>query len=127
MFRSRVVIIAPGSWRRYDATEWRDALVLVERGPVELQDRDGGRRAFARGAVLWLAGLPLAALHNPGRRPVVLIAITRRPRARTAARALPFPSAPPPGARPSGPGRRREARAYLRGRRRNTLVPWPTT
>ncbi len=116
MFRFRVVIIAPGSWRRYDATEWRDALVLVERGPVELQDRDGRRRSFARGAVLWLTGLPLAALHNPGRRPVVLVAITRRPRARTAARALPIPAAPPPGARAGRPGRRREARAYLGAR-----------
>jgi hypothetical protein len=76
-FRRREITIAPGRARLYDAAEWRDALVVVERGEVHLECRAGGFRSFARGAVLWLTGLPLRALHNRGTEPAVLVAVWR--------------------------------------------------
>jgi hypothetical protein len=77
-FEMRTVSIAPGCGLAYDALQWRDALVVVERGEVELECLHGSRRRFAHGEVLWLIGLPLRALHNAGREPVVLVAVTRR-------------------------------------------------
>ena len=66
MFDVRMVALAPGGERPYDAAEWRDALVLVEQGCIELLGAAGGRRTFERGALLWLDGVPLRALANPG-------------------------------------------------------------
>jgi hypothetical protein len=73
----RVVVVPPGRGRAYDAAEWRDALVLVERGRIELCGTGGGRLSVGAGAALWLAGLPLRELHNPGPEPAVLVAVTR--------------------------------------------------
>jgi hypothetical protein len=73
----RVVVVAPGRGRAYDAAEWRDALVLVERGRIELWGPAGGRLGFGAGEVLWLDGLTLERLHNPGREPAVLVAVSR--------------------------------------------------
>lgn len=77
-FELRVVLIAPGHERLYDEAEWRDALVVVEQGEVELEGSGGSSRSFGRGAVLWLVGLPLRALHNRGPEPVSMVAISRR-------------------------------------------------
>ena len=77
-FRRRVVTIAPGERCAYVSEDWEDALVLVEDGAVELEDLGGDRRSLARGAVLWLVGLPLKAVHNVGRHPAVLVAVSRR-------------------------------------------------
>lgn len=76
-FDVRVVEIPPGGERPYDGTEWHDALVVVDRGEVELDCRDGSRPRFAGGAVLWLGGLPVRALRNPGPAPAVLVAVSR--------------------------------------------------
>jgi hypothetical protein len=76
-FELRVVAIAPGRARAYHEQEWRDALVFVERGEIELESQRGSRR-FARGDVLWLIGLPLRALRNRGHEPTLLVAISRR-------------------------------------------------
>ena len=80
-FERRIVSVPPGGALEYDVADWRDALVLVVRGEIEL-----GRERFARGAVLSLAGLPLRALYNRGAEPAELIAVRRR-RAAPAARA----------------------------------------
>ncbi len=77
-FELRSVSLAPGGERPYDADEWRDALVVVGRGRVELESRGGRRHAFGRGETLWLTGLPLRSVRNPGREPAVLIAVWRR-------------------------------------------------
>ena len=69
--------VAPGRTRRYDDAEWRGALVIVEHGAIELEAGSGTLHRFARGDVLWLAGLALQALHNRGREQAVLVAITR--------------------------------------------------
>jgi hypothetical protein len=76
-FHVRRVVVAPGDERSYDESEWRDSLVVVESGRIELECRGGHRRRFGRGDVLWLIGLPLRALHNCGRVPTVLVAVSR--------------------------------------------------
>ncbi|HEV8297734.1 MAG TPA: hypothetical protein VGQ20_10560 [Acidimicrobiales bacterium] len=77
-FQRRVVTIDPGGERRYVHAEWRDAIVLVERGTVELEGVSGRRFRFGRGAILCLVDVPLRALHNVGPEPVALVAIARR-------------------------------------------------
>jgi hypothetical protein len=77
-FERRVVVLAPDHRRIYDAAEWRDAIVVVEQGQIELECVDGSRRCFARGAVLCLDRLPLRAIHNRGAAPAALVAVSRR-------------------------------------------------
>ncbi len=84
-FELRLVDIAAGSQIPFDPAAWDDALVVVESGEVELECRAGGRRAFGTGAVMFLTGLPLRALHNPGPEPALLAAVSRAG-ARTTAR-----------------------------------------
>jgi quercetin dioxygenase-like cupin family protein len=79
-FARTVVELEPGGTRPYDAAEWHGALVVVERGEVELQRATGGGLRLRRGAVLCLAGLGLRALHNPGAEPTVLVAVRRADR-----------------------------------------------
>ena len=78
MFELRLVALPPGRARRYREAEWRDALVVIERGHIELECVGGGRRRFVRGDVLWLIGMPLLALHNPGPDAALLAAVSRR-------------------------------------------------
>ena len=77
-FEVRQLALEPGQERPYDESEWRDALVLVERGEIELEGVSGARTSFSEGAVLWLAPLPLRALHNRGTEPARLAALSRR-------------------------------------------------
>jgi len=71
------VVVLPGYSRAYDAAEWRDALVVVERGRIDLCGPGGGRLGFGAGEVLWLADLTLSRLYNPGPEPAVLVAVAR--------------------------------------------------
>ena len=77
-FRLRGITIAPGASRPFREEDWSDALVVVERGEVELQCMAGVRRRFGTGAVMWLQGMDLQALHNPGAEETVLSAVSRR-------------------------------------------------
>jgi hypothetical protein len=77
-FDVRRIVLAPGAERRFDEAEWRDAIVVVESGRIELECRSGSRCGFRRGDVLWLVGLPLRALRNSGRTRTVLVAVSRR-------------------------------------------------
>jgi quercetin dioxygenase-like cupin family protein len=77
-FEVRRVTVAPGRALAYDEADWRDALVVVEHGRIELEATGGSRRMFERGAVLWLAGVPLRAVHNHGPERVVMVVFTRR-------------------------------------------------
>jgi len=77
-FRRRSVVLESGQSRPSGDAEWRDALVIVERGDVELECAAGGRRRFSGGAVLWLEGIDLRMLHNVGDEPAVLLAVSRR-------------------------------------------------
>jgi len=78
-FVVRLVAVAPGGTRAYDEAEWRDALVIVAHGQIELEGLSGSRRSLERGAVLWLAGLPLRALHNRGQESALIVAFLRAP------------------------------------------------
>jgi hypothetical protein len=75
---ARLSTIPPGQERRYEDAEWRGALVVVERGVIELECLGGSRWRFKEGDVLYLAGLPLRALHNAGSEPAMLSALTRK-------------------------------------------------
>jgi quercetin dioxygenase-like cupin family protein len=77
-FMRREVTIPPGGERPYDAAEWWDSLVMVERGEVELDCRGGALARFTRGDILWLTGLPVCALRNTGDEPAVLVAVSRQ-------------------------------------------------
>jgi hypothetical protein len=76
-FDVRAVAIWPGVERAYDEDEWRDAIVFVRRGKIELECLTGERRSFESGHIFWLANLPLRALHNPGDRPALLLVVSR--------------------------------------------------
>jgi hypothetical protein len=76
-FSRRVVTIAPGDRRPYVDEDWRDALVVIVRGAVDLECTRGGRRRFEAGTMMSLEGLGLVALFNPGPSGLVIIAITR--------------------------------------------------
>jgi hypothetical protein len=89
-FELLVITLAPGRARPFEPAEWRDALVVVERGEVELESVRGASERFERGAVLCLTGLPPRALHNRGGETAVLTVVRRgarplRPTARRAA------------------------------------------
>lgn len=77
-FRLSAITVAPGDSRPYRAEEWDDALVVVERGAVELECRAGGRRRFGEGAVMWLQGMDLRTIRSVGETPLVLAAVSRR-------------------------------------------------
>lgn len=79
-FRRRVVTIGPRRCRGFDASEWADAIVLVERGRVEVACADGTVLRFGERDLLWLAGLPVRSLRNPGEDETVLVAVRRRRR-----------------------------------------------
>jgi hypothetical protein len=69
--------IACGEARTFVDAEWRGALVVVERGVLELECIAGQRARFEQGAVLWLDGLPLRTLRGGGE-PTLLSAVRRR-------------------------------------------------
>ena len=73
-FVAQTVVIAPGC----EVTQWRDALVVVESGEVELETTTAIRRRFRSGDMLWLTGLSLRCLCNSGDEPAVLKAVSRR-------------------------------------------------
>ena len=77
-FDLRAVAVEVGIERIYNEAEWKNSLVVVARGEIELESVDGDARRFGRGSVLCLVGLPLRALRSRGTEPAVLVAISRR-------------------------------------------------
>ncbi len=73
----RTVRVAPGGSLPYEEAEWRDALVTVESGELELVMTCGRSCFFHSGDLLWLQGLPLASLRNRGDEPAVLVAASQ--------------------------------------------------
>jgi hypothetical protein len=76
-FVLKILTLAPESEEPYREEDWADAIVIVERGELEVECQAGGRKLFRRGAILWLVGLPLRTLRNRGQEPVVLAAVSR--------------------------------------------------
>lgn len=77
-FLVREIRISPGSGRRYEDQDWWGALVLVQVGSVELETMSGARASFSAGSILFLAGLRLRLLRNPGSVTTVLRTIIRK-------------------------------------------------
>jgi hypothetical protein len=76
-FEARRIVLAPGEERAYEEAEWRDAIVAVQRGAVDLVTERGVSASFGRGDILWLSGLPVGALCNRGAQLAVLLAVSR--------------------------------------------------
>jgi quercetin dioxygenase-like cupin family protein len=76
-FAVRAVRLAPGRAAVFHEAAWRDALVVVERGEIELECASGVRLRCRCGDVLWLTGLSVRALRNPGAEVAVLGAVSR--------------------------------------------------
>ena len=76
-FSVREIPVGPLEECVYDEADWRDALVIVERGTIELEWVHGARRQFVEGDPLSLSPLGLKLLRNPGPVPAVLSATSR--------------------------------------------------
>jgi hypothetical protein len=76
-FVVRHVTIAADTEVAVEAADWRDAIVVVERGPLEVECVDGIRSTFTTGAMLCLDGLRMRTLSNRGPVPVQLFALSR--------------------------------------------------
>lgn len=72
------VRIRPGTRRPTTAGEWAGALVLVERGTLEVGCLAGGRWPFRAGDLLALGWLPVVELRCGGDEEVRLVAVRRR-------------------------------------------------
>jgi quercetin dioxygenase-like cupin family protein len=77
-FECRAVAFEPGGVRIYNEAEWRDAIVVVGSGEIELEALGGSRERFEAGDILCFSGLPLRSLHNRGTEPAVLVTVSRR-------------------------------------------------
>jgi hypothetical protein len=75
-FRLHTVTLPLGTidYRRAD---WADALVVVERGELEIECQGGARARFDEGAILAFATLAVQRLRNPSTRPLVLSTLSR--------------------------------------------------
>lgn len=63
----------------YDAGAWAQTLVMVQQGVLRLTCHSGRDADFPAGAILYLAGLPLASIGSAGREPVLLLLLSPRP------------------------------------------------
>ena len=81
-FERREITLDPGAEWLYseDDRYWRDAMVIVEEGEIELVGLCGTRKHLGTGSMLWFAGMPLRALYNPRREAALLVAVARRSR-----------------------------------------------
>jgi hypothetical protein len=71
----RAVTLRSGASLRYDSNAWRDEIIIIQQGTLELQDTAGRQWPFETGSVLSLCGLPLRRLTNTGPDDAVIIAI----------------------------------------------------
>jgi hypothetical protein len=76
-FRRRVVELTADEELRVDVGAWRDAIVFLDTGEIELECVAGECRRFAAGAVLCFPP-PVRFLRNNGSDTARLIAISRR-------------------------------------------------
>ena len=72
-----LLVLPPGCTHPFDPGQWRGALIVVERGAIELELRSGRRVPWPQSYIGTLSGLTLIALHNPGGRPAVITGVSR--------------------------------------------------
>jgi hypothetical protein len=80
----RVLTIKPGAERPYDPGEWCDALVLIERGEIEMRFVSGPRWSLKRGETCCLAELPLLALRIVAEETALLSSVSHAARRQAA-------------------------------------------
>ena len=73
----REIVISPSSSLAFDARAWRDTIVVVSCGTLDIVSTHGARARFGAGAIVCFERLSVDCLRNPGDRPLVLIAVTR--------------------------------------------------
>lgn len=71
-FRLRTLTVLSRGAVNYRPSNWTGALVIVERGELEVECRGGARARFGEGAILAFSGLAVRRLRNPGSGPLVL-------------------------------------------------------
>ena len=76
-FARRLLVLPPGARRPYRAGEWKSTFVSIDSGRIELERAGQPARLFQQGDVLWLTGLGLSAIHNPGPTPAILTLVSR--------------------------------------------------
>ena len=76
-FAVREVVVGPGENLAYAEADWCGCIVTVQSGAIDLATPHGVRATFIAGDILWLSGLPVSALENPGPDPTVLVAFSR--------------------------------------------------
>jgi hypothetical protein len=80
---STTTIVDPADSIDFRESDWAGAMVVVVSGRLHLECRSGERASFDEGAVLFLTGLDLRRIVNPGFVPLVLRSIRRRPGTRS--------------------------------------------
>lgn len=83
-FGVRRITVPPGAERRTVADEWKDAIVVLESGAIDVVAPSGGRRTFAPGDMLCLEWVACERIVNVGTVDAELIAIHRSPPHRSA-------------------------------------------
>ncbi len=73
----REIVVGPGENVAYVESDWLDSIVTILSGAIDLASPCGVCASFLAGDILWLAGLPVRALVNPGADPAVLVAVSR--------------------------------------------------
>lgn len=86
-----IVVLPAGCTHAFEPDHWRGAMIVVERGAIELELRGGRRVPCGQGYIGTLSGLTLVALHNPGGRPAVITGISRAADDERPAQAQPAP------------------------------------
>jgi hypothetical protein len=75
--RVRTLILEPGDAVDVRPADWADALVVVERGCLQIECDSGARAVFQPGAVLALTLLELRRLRSVGTTALVVSAVSR--------------------------------------------------
>jgi hypothetical protein len=76
-FSRRVIRLEHGVEVGLEPEAFANALVIVERGSLELECRDGTSARFGRGSMIPIGLLPVDRLRSVGPGPVVLVAVSR--------------------------------------------------
>lgn len=77
-FERHTVTIGAGDELAYIDHDWRDTLIVVSSGEVEVVCAAGGRRRFSSGDMLWFDGLDVRTLRNVGGDQLVIAGVRRR-------------------------------------------------
>jgi hypothetical protein len=77
-FSRRVIELQPGACLDHDDAFWRDAIVFLTAGELDVECSGGTGHCFRAGDILTFASLPIRRAHNSGAEPTRLLVIWRR-------------------------------------------------